>query len=85
MHGYKGTDDCSKVRNLNSRIKNTKIDTITDTILSSAYYRGNFYGCITLYKEFINQSDGQPELKVTAVKSSVGNGGGKGSYGKSTK
>lgn len=82
-HGYKGIDDRSKVRYLNDGIKTTKLDTIKATILSSAEYRADFDGCVTLYKDFIKQSDGALELKVAALKTGVGGGkgGGGGSGG----
>ena len=82
QHGYKGIDDCSKVRFLIDGIKTTRLDTVKATILSSDEYRADFDKCVTLYKDFIKQSDGQLELKVAAVHSggdkSDGGGTGKG-------
>ena len=79
---YKGIDDRSKVRFLIDGIKTTRLDTANATILSSDEYRADFDKCVTLYKDFIKQSDGQLELKVAAVHSggekSVGGGSGKG-------
>ena len=66
-HGYNGIDDRSKVRYLIDGIKTSKLDTIKATILSSAVFRTDFDGCVTLYKDFIKQSDGHLELKVAAV------------------
>ena len=67
MHGYKGIDDRSKVRYLNDGIKTTKLDTIKAAILASSNHRSDFDGCVTLYKDFMTQSDTQPELRIAAV------------------
>ena len=81
QHGYKGIDDRSKVRFLIDGIKTTRLDTVKATILSSDEYRADFDKCVTLYKDFIKQSDGQLELKIAAVHSGGekwdGNGSGK--------
>lgn len=66
-HGYKGIDARSKVRFLTDGIKSTKHDTIKATILASAEYQGDFDKCVTLYKDYIKQSEMQPELKVAAL------------------
>ena len=50
-------------------IKTTRLDTVKATILISNEYRADFVKCVTLYKDFIKQSDGQLELKVAAVHS----------------
>jgi hypothetical protein len=81
QHGYKGIDDRSKVRFLIDGIKTTRLDTVKATILSSDEYRADFDKCVTLYKDFIKQSDGQLELKIAAVhfggEKSDGSGSGK--------
>ena len=67
-HGYKGIDERSKVRHLIEGIKSAKLDTIKATILSSSEYRNSFDGCVTLYKDFIKQSEGQLDMNVSLVK-----------------
>ena len=84
-HGDNGIDARSKVRYLNDGIKTTRLDTIKATILSSSDYRSDFDSCVTLYKDFIKQSDMQPELKISAVDTdaSTGDKSGNGGGGKS--
>ena len=67
-HGYKGVDERSKVRYLNDGIKTSRLDTVKATILSSSEYRSNFDKCVNLYKDFIEQSNGQLETNISAVK-----------------
>jgi len=67
-HGYQGVDERSKVRYLNDGIKTSRLDTVKATILSSSEYRSNFDICVTLYKDFIEQSDGQLDMKISAVR-----------------
>ena len=67
-HGYKGIDERSKVRHLIDGIKTPKLDTIKATILSSSEYRNSFDRCVTLYKDFIKQSEGQLDMNVSTVK-----------------
>jgi hypothetical protein len=69
QHGYKGIDDHSKVSFLIDGVKTTWLDTVKATILSSHEYHADFDKCVTLYKDFIKQSDGQLELKIVAVHS----------------
>jgi hypothetical protein len=45
------------------------LDTVKATSLSSNEYHAHFDKCITQYKDFIKQSDGQLEVKVAAVHS----------------
>ena len=73
LHGHKVINECSKVRYLNDGIKTTKLDTVEAAILASAEHRSDFDGCVNLYKDFITQSDTQPELRIAAV---AGGGGG---------
>ena len=73
-NGYKVIDDRYKVRYLNDLIINTKLYTVKAAILYSDYYCGDFYGCDTLHKEFVNNSYGQLKFKVSAVESNGGNG-----------
>ena len=61
-YGYKGVDERSKVRYLNDGIKTSRLDTVKATILSSSECRSNFDKCVTLYKDFIEQSDGQLDM-----------------------
>ena len=84
-HGYKSSNYLSKVGYFNYGIKNNNPDTIKSNIISSADYAGDFDVCVTLYKDFINQSDGQLKLNVAAMKIYGGNGGDKVDYGKDTK
>ena len=72
-HGYKGVDERSKVRYLNDGIKTSRLDTVKATILSSSEYRSNFDKCVNLYKDFIEQSNGQLESNVSAVKTGTSN------------
>ena len=72
-HGYKGVDERSKVRYLNDGIKTSRLDTVKATILSSSEYRSNFDKCVNLYKDFIEQSNGQLESNISAVKTGTSN------------
>lgn len=72
-HGYKGVDERSKVRYLNDGIKTSRLDTVKATILSSSEYRSNFDKCVNLYKDFIEQANGQLESNVSAVKTGTTN------------
>ena len=63
-HGYKGVDERSKVRYLNDGIKTSRLDTVKATTLSSSEYRSNF----DKYVNFIEQSNGQLETNISAVK-----------------
>ena len=73
-HGYKGIDERSKVRYLQDGIKTDRLDAVKSTILSSAEYRGDFAKCVTLYKDFLQQSDEPAELKIAEV--GIEDGGG---------
>ena len=56
-HGYKGLDDRSKVRHLNSGIKTQVLDSVKTRILSDSILRSDFGECVKLYKDFIKQSN----------------------------
>ena len=75
-YGYKGIDDRSKVRHLNDGIKAENLTVIKSTILASATLRSDFDGCVTLYKDFIQQSDLAPEAKIAGVQTGDKSGGG---------
>jgi hypothetical protein len=49
--------------------KTTRLDTVKAIILSSDEYCGDFDKCVTLYKDFIKEFDGQLEWKIAAVHS----------------
>jgi len=57
LHGYAGIDERSKVRHLLDGIKTDKFDSVKTQIMSNAEYRNDFDKCVTLYQDFIRQSD----------------------------
>ena len=84
-YGHKGIYDQSKVIYLNNVIKNNKLGTINATTIYSDDYSGDFDECVTLYKDFINNLDGQLQLKVEYANSNGFIGGGKCADGKTTR
>ena len=67
IHGYAGIDDRSKVRHLLNGIKSDKLNAVKAHVYATATMRSDFEACVTLYKDFITQSqaDGKPVLNVS--------------------
>lgn len=65
QHGYNAMDGCSKVMYLG--IKTSRLDNIKAMILSSKECHADFDTCITTYKGFVKQPDGQLGLRIDAV------------------
>ena len=66
-HGCNGIDNHSIVLFFNDGMKTSKLDTMKTTIPSSANHRADFDGCVALCEDFIKQSEGTLELKVSVV------------------
>lgn len=77
-HGYNGIDARSKVRFLNDGIKSTTLDAVKTRIMSDTGLRGDFPGCVTLYKDFIKQQgmNERQSLNISQVGTGGGGGGG---------
>jgi hypothetical protein len=56
-YGYAGIDDRSKVRHLMDGIKDKSLDVIKAQIMSNAALRVDFDACVTIYKDFIKQTE----------------------------
>ena len=56
-HGYAGIDPRSKVRYQLDGIKTSNLDHVKTRILSNANLRSDFDACVTLYQDFIKQTD----------------------------
>jgi hypothetical protein len=68
--GYSGIDERSKVRHLMDGIKTDALDSVKTRIMSDAALRGDFNACVSLYKDFISQSDSKKKarsLQISAV------------------
>ena len=55
-HGYTWIEQRSMVRYLSEGIKTTSLDSVKTRIMSDKSLRQYFDSCVTLYKEFVNES-----------------------------
>jgi hypothetical protein len=68
--GYSGIDERSKVRHLMDGIKTDALDSVKTRIMSDAALRADFNACVSLYKDFISQSESKQKarsLQISAV------------------
>ena len=72
-HGYTGINQISKVSYLNKGIKTTSIDSIKTGIMLDESLCQDFYGCVTLYKEFFKQSSAENRQPLVIARSSTNN------------
>ena len=70
--GHAGIDPRSKVRHLLNGIKTDKLDVVKSQILASTALHNDFDACVTLFKDFIQQTTGSinPTWNVSAAKTS---------------
>ena len=68
QYGYSGIDERSKVRHLLDGIKTSEFDACKTQIQSSSTLRNDFQACVTLYKDFIKQSDKKGTTTLTIAK-----------------
>lgn len=62
QHGYAGLDEGSKVRKFLKGIKGTNLDSVKAQILATPGLNQDFAGCVTLYKDFMSQTDSQKTM-----------------------
>ena len=67
-HGYTIIDQRSKFRYLSEVIKTTRLYSVKTCIISDESLHQYFYGCVTLYKDFLKQSsvDDRQALGIAA-------------------
>jgi len=72
-HGYSGIDEQSKVRHLIDGIKTNKLEAVKAQIFASAALRQDYPACVTLFKDFIKQTNMSSNVRdagISAVNSS---------------
>ena len=70
QHGYAGIDARSKVRYLIDGIKTKDLDPVKTQILANPTIRNDFDACVSLYKDYIEQTSNEPRhLNIAAVHS----------------
>ena len=79
-YGYTVIDHQPKVRYLGKSIKTTDIDLVKTRIMSYESLRQDFYGCVTLYKDFVKQSSADDSQLLGIVASSSNDASGKNSF-----
>ena len=76
-YGYTVIDHQPKVRYLGKSIKTTDIDLVKTRIMSDESLRQDFYGCVTLYKDFVKQSSAENTQVLVIATSGTNNDSGK--------
>ncbi len=78
-YGYAGIDERSKVRYLIDGVKTPSLDAVKTRIMSDAALRGNFSGCVTLYRDMIEQQQTQEKksLNISVTETEDKKDGGK--------
>ena len=77
-HGHVGIYPRSQVRHLIEGINITELDSVKDQITGTASLKNGYYGCVSLYKTFIDKRKkvSPPELNISGVELSNQKGGG---------
>ena len=70
-HGHVEIDTRSQVRHLIQGVKITEFDEVKAQIMATDSLRNDYYGCISLYKTFIDQIKkvSPTELNISGVES----------------
>lgn len=66
-HGYAGIDARSKVRHLIEGIKTDKYDSVKTRILSDEALRNDFDSCVTLYTDFMKQTEAKASAPTRTI------------------
>ena len=71
-NGHVGINPRSQVRHLIQGINITELDSVKAQIMMTVLLSTDYYGCVSMYRKFINQSNKvyPPELSISAVESS---------------
>jgi hypothetical protein len=78
-YGYAGIDDRSKVRHLLDGIKDKSLDVIKAQVMSTPALRVDFDACVTIYKDYIKQTEPDPREANLSQLNQEGSGPGRGS------
>ena len=77
-NGHVGINPRYQVRHLIQGINIPELDSVKAQIMMTVLLSTDYYGCVSMYRKFINQSNKvyPPELSISAVESSNHKGGG---------